>query len=111
VTACAIVQASAVSYQLSRHDRRPRSEKTSVELEGARRTVLRVPQHSYTSGRQENSGTHLPYLRRRRSAGRITFASRAARHAPASGQAAADYPGSTTNMRIFKERTSRTLPV
>jgi hypothetical protein len=64
VTSSAIVQASAVSYQLSRHDRRPRSAKTSVELEVARRTALRVPQHSYTSGRQENWGTHLPYLRR-----------------------------------------------
>jgi hypothetical protein len=68
VTSSAIVQASAVSYQLSRHDRRPRSEKTSVELEVARRTQLRVPQHSYTSGRQENSGTQLPYLRRSRDA-------------------------------------------
>jgi hypothetical protein len=35
----------------------------------------------------------------------------AARHAPVLGQAAAGYPGSATNMRIFKERTLSTLPV
>ena len=39
------------------------------------------------------------------------FSLTAARHAPVSGQAAADYPRSATNIRIFKERTSPTLPV
>jgi hypothetical protein len=39
------------------------------------------------------------------------FSLTAARHAPVSGQAAADYPRSATNTRIFKERTSPTPPV